>query len=59
MKWQSLLLIFILTTINTGAFAGEDSPQVIIKDFKFMPQEITIKRGQTINWDKSRKTPVS
>jgi hypothetical protein len=38
MKWQSLLLIFILSTFNSGVFAGEDSPQVIIKYFKFIPQ---------------------
>ncbi len=55
MKWQSLLLIFTLSTFNSVAFSGEDSPQVIIKDFKFIPQEITIKRGQTINWGNREK----
>jgi plastocyanin len=55
MKWQSLLLIFILSTSNSVVFAGEDNPQVIIKDFKFIPQEITIKRGQTINWENREK----
>ena len=55
MKWQSLLLIFILSTFNSVAFAGEENPQVIIKDFKFIPQEITIKRGQTINWENREK----
>ncbi len=50
MKWQSLLLTFILSAFNPAAFAGTDKPQVIVKDFKFVPQEITIKRGQTINW---------
>jgi len=55
MKWQSLLLIFILSTFNSIASAVEDGPQVIIKDFKFIPQEITIKRGQTINWGNREK----
>jgi len=55
MKWQSLLLIFTLTAINTTAIAGEDKPQVIIKDFKFIPQEITIKRGQTLRWENHEK----
>ena len=55
MKRQSLLLIFILSAFNPGAYAGGDSPQVIIKDFKFIPQEITIKRGQTINWTNREK----
>ena len=47
---QLLLLIFTLTILNQSTFAGDDTPQVIIKDFKFIPQQITIKRGQTINW---------
>ena len=55
MKWQSLLLIFILSTFSSIASAGEDGPQVIIKDFKFIPQEITIKRGQTIHWENREK----
>ena len=49
MKLQSLLLIFTLTVFSSATFAG-DNPQVIVKDFKFIPQEITIKRGQSITW---------
>ncbi len=55
MKWQPLLLMFALAAFNPAASAGDDTPQVIIKDFKFIPQEITIKRGQTINWDNQEK----
>ena len=55
MKSQSLLLIFILSIFSPLTFAGEDNPQVSIKDFKFIPQEITIKRGQTINWANREK----
>ena len=55
MKWQSLLLTFILTAFNPGAFASDDNPLVIIKDFKFIPQEISIKRGQTISWENREK----
>ena len=54
MKLQSLLLIFILSILSSATFAGEN-PLVIIKDFKFIPQEITIKRGQTINWENREK----
>ncbi len=50
MKWQPLLLVFTLTAFNPAAFAANDKPQVNIKKFKFIPQEITIKRGQTIHW---------
>ena len=54
MKWQSLL--FILLFFNTSASAGgNDQPLVYIKDFKFVPQEITIKRGQTLRWENREK----
>lgn len=52
MKIRSLLLIFILSIFSSNVFAGgENSPLVVIKDFKFIPQEITIKRGQTLRWE--------
>ena len=51
MKWPSLLLTLTLVSFNSSTFAGgDDNPLVSIKDFKFIPQEITIKRGQSINW---------
>ena len=55
MKQPSLLLLFMLTMFNQSIFAGEENPQVIIKKFEFIPQEITIKRGQTINWENREK----
>jgi len=55
MKFLSLLLILILPTFSTAALAGDDAPQVIIKAFKFIPQEITIKRGQSIHWANQEK----
>ncbi len=55
MRWQALLLAFTLTAIAPSLFAADKNPQVIIKDFKFIPQEITIKRGQTINWENQEK----
>ena len=55
MKWQPLLLIVVSIAFSSGTFAGGDSPQVIIKDFKFIPQEITIKRGQAIIWENREK----
>ena len=56
MNWQSLLLTFTLTTFSMATFAGDnDSPQVIVKDFKFIPQNITIKPGQTITWENMEK----
>jgi plastocyanin len=59
MKWQSPLLkislAILLSTFNLNVFAAGENPQVIIKDFKFIPQEITIRRGQTINWENREK----
>ncbi len=54
MKWQSLLLMLTLMVFNQYTFASEN-PQIIIKKFKFVPQEITIKRGQSVNWSNQEK----
>ena len=59
MKWQSplptILLAILLSIFNFSAFAGGETPQVIIKDYKFIPQEITVRRGQTITWENREK----
>lgn len=56
MNWQSLLLTFTLSTFSMITFASDkNNPQVIVKDFKFIPQDITIKRGQTITWKNMEK----
>ncbi len=56
MKWQTLLLSFTLATFNITVFAGgENEAQVIIKKFEFIPQQISIKRGQTITWENREK----
>jgi plastocyanin len=55
MKWHTPLLIFILSAFSMSAFADTGAPLVIIKDFKFVPQEITIKRGQTLRWENHEK----
>jgi len=55
MKYQSLLLVFLLSIISPGVFAGGEEQLVIIKKFKFVPQEITIKRGQLLRWENREK----
>jgi len=55
MCWQSKLLIFILITFNQSLFASSDKTQIIIKNFKFVPQEITIKSGDTVKWTNQEK----
>jgi len=55
MKWQSLLFIFSIAFFNRMAIASDDSALVIIEKYKFVPQEITIKRGQTLRWENREK----
>ena len=55
MRWQSLSLIFLFAIFSQNSFAGADEPLVVIKDYKFIPQEITIKRGQTLRWENQEK----
>jgi plastocyanin len=56
MNCRSLLLVLLLTVFAQSVFAGGDADLlVIIKDFKFIPQEITIKQGQTLRWENREK----
>lgn len=55
MKWLSLFPVFFSLVFNQAAMAGGDAPLVTIKDFKFIPQEITIKKGQTLRWENQEK----
>ena len=56
MNCRSLLLVYLLAVFSQSVFAGGDQGQiVIIKDFKFIPQEITIKQGQTLRWENQEK----
>ena len=60
MKWK-LLLVLVMTIVNSQSVLAADKsksatdPVVIIKKFKFIPQEITIKRGQKIRWENREK----
>ena len=55
MKWKLLFVLLTMAVYNQSILAADKSksdidPVVIIKKFKFIPQEITIKRGQKIRW---------
>jgi len=56
MRYQFLLWL-VLTAASHGVIAGgdSDSPLVTIKGYQFIPQEITIKRGQTLRWENREK----
>ena len=55
MRLTSAALIFVLGLFAQTAVAGGDANIVNIKDFKFIPQEITIKRGETVRWNNIEK----
>ena len=58
LKLNILLVLLSMASFNHNAFAGDEGAAqalVIIKDFKFIPQEITIKRGQKIRWENREK----
>ncbi len=60
MKYRLLLLLFTLAVFNQSVFSAANNnndvqPQVIIKGYKFIPQKITIKRGQKIRWQNQEK----
>ena len=55
MKLIPVILFFILGTFTHGVIAGAETPLVVIKKYKFIPQEITIKKGQTLRWENHEK----
>ena len=56
MKHQPLLLVFIFAIFVHAANAGgDDDLIVVIKNFKFIPQQITIKKGQILRWENREK----
>jgi len=56
MKSMFLKCFLALALCCGTASAGSDAEAlVIIKDFKFVPQEITVKAGQTLRWENHEK----
>ena len=56
MKSFNPILLLWLTIVSPGLVAGGDeSGLVVIKDFKFLPQHITIRKGQTVTWENREK----
>ena len=55
MNYRILLLGAMFAFGGFNAAAGEDAIRVIIKDFKFVPQHVTIKTGQTVIWENREK----
>jgi plastocyanin len=55
-KLKACRWILLLVLTSTAAFAGsDDEALVIIQKYKFIPQDITIKQGQTLRWENREK----
>lgn len=49
-------MALFIVCFSAGVVAGSDNELlVIIKDYKFIPQAITIKKGQTLIWENREK----
>ncbi len=60
MKLKLLVVFLTLAVFNQSTLAADKNKSgsaslVIIKKFKFIPQEITIKRGEKIRWENREK----
>jgi plastocyanin len=56
MKLASLAILAAVLVFFTG-IASADTAQVSIKDYKFQPDQATIKKGDTVTW--TNVDPVS
>lgn len=56
MKNRLTAIALLLSLASFAAVAGGDAAvRVMIKDFKFVPQHITVKPGQSIVWENREK----
>jgi plastocyanin len=56
MKLKTIIASLLLLLGSSQALAGSDDVVVvIIKNFKFIPQQVTIKPGQTVRWENHEK----
>jgi len=55
MQLKGIAVILLLTLVGSIAVAGDEVVLVVIKDFKFIPQDVRIKPGQTIRWENQEK----
>jgi plastocyanin len=49
MKLALIILLALAILLSTG-LATANTAQVLIKDFKFQPDQIAIQRGDTVTW---------
>ena len=52
---KSCRWILLLLSCNTAFAGSDDAALIIIQKYKFIPQDITIKQGQTLRWENREK----
>lgn len=56
MNFKLIIVGLILLLGSSALFAGSDDVVVvIIRDYKFIPAQVTIKPGQTVRWENHEK----
>jgi len=55
MKRRSALFLLAISFLVSSALAGGEPVLVVIKDFKFTPQEVTVKRGEIVRCENQEK----
>jgi plastocyanin len=46
----AIIVVLAVAVVLFAGIASANTAQVLIKDFKFQPDQITIQRGDTITW---------
>ena len=55
MAIKSLLAATAIAVAGPALSAGGETNLVVIQEFKFIPQHITISKGQTVTWENREK----
>ena len=50
MKFVTIIMLAMAVVILFTATSSASTTQVLIKDFKFQPQQVTISKGDTVTW---------
>ncbi len=50
MKLTGIIILLVAVVVLFSGVATANTAQVLIKDFKFQPAEITINKGDTVTW---------
>ena len=50
-----IALLLLALAITVGHAGSDDVVVIVIKDYEFIPRDVTIKPGQTIRWENHEK----